>query len=93
MLMVVSFGISWPISIVKSMKSKTAEGKSVIFSYFIWGGYIFGIVSKFLKGSLTYVFIFYVINLLSVTVDIGFYYRNRKIDETRKKAKLEERYG
>ncbi len=83
MLMVVSFGISWPISIAKALRSQTAKGKSVCFSYFIWAGYLFGIASKFLRGSLTYVFVFYVINLVSVSVDVLLYYRNRRLDRKR----------
>lgn len=86
MLMVVSFGISWPISIAKSLRSQTAKGKSVCFSYFIWAGYLFGITSKFLRGSLTYVFVFYVINLVSVSVDILLYYRNRRLDRRREEG-------
>lgn len=93
MLMVVSFGISWPISIFKALKSGTAKGKSVIFSYFIWAGYLFGITSKFLRGSLTYVFVFYVINLVSVSVDIMLYYRNRKLDKKREEETGERYYG
>lgn len=93
MLMVVSFGISWPISIFKSLKSGTAKGKSVTFSYFIWAGYLFGITSKFLRGSLTYVFVFYVINLVSVSIDIMLYYRNRKMDKKREEETGERYYG
>lgn len=90
MLMVVSFGISWPISIFKALKSGTARGKSVVFSYLIWVGYLFGITGKLLKGNLTYVFLFYVINLVSVSVDILLYYRNRQAD--RKREEKEEGY-
>ena len=34
-LMIVCFGLSWPISIWKSWKSRTAQGKSLIFEVFI----------------------------------------------------------
>ena len=47
-LMVVCFGLSWPISIHKSWTSRTAKGKSLFFECFIWIGYVFGIVRKFL---------------------------------------------
>lgn len=92
MLMVVSFGISWPISIAKSLRSQTAKGKSVCFSFFILAGYLFGIASKFLRGSLTYVFVFYVINFVSVSVDILLYYRNRGLDR-RREEREEGCYG
>lgn len=46
--MILCFGLSWPISIRKSWISRTAKGKSLFFEFFIWAGYIFGIVRKML---------------------------------------------
>ena len=34
-VMVICFGISWPLSIIKSVKSKSTKGKSLIFMIFI----------------------------------------------------------
>lgn len=78
--MVICFGISWPLSIMKSYRSRTTKGKSIFFILFILAGYGFGITSKLLTGHITYVFIFYVINFIMVSVDIALYYRNSKID-------------
>lgn len=50
-LMIVCFGLSWPISIRKSIVSRTAKGKSLVFECFIWLGYVFGIVRKFMLWS------------------------------------------
>ena len=47
-LMILCFGISWPISIRKSWISRTAKGKSLFFELFIWIGYIYGMARKFL---------------------------------------------
>lgn len=78
--MVVSFGISWPASIVKSYKSRTAKGKSLLFMGFIFVGYIWGIISKFVGGHITYVLFFYILNLCMVGIDIGLYFRNIRLD-------------
>lgn len=78
--MVISFGISWPISIIKSVRSRTAKGKSLMFMCFIFFGYICGVASKLAAGSLTYVFVFYVLNLILVGTDIALYLRNRRLD-------------
>ncbi len=83
--MVIAFGISWPLSIVKSLRSKTAKGKSLIFMLFIFVGYICGIISKIISGRITYVFVFYVLNLVMVGTDIVLYFRNRKFDREQKK--------
>lgn len=76
-LMVICFGISWPASIAKSIKSRSTKGKSLLFMVFIDIGYIFGIVGKILSGNITYVFIFYVINFFMVLTDILLYIKNR----------------
>lgn len=78
--MVISFGVSWPISIAKSYSSRTAKGKSVVFLLFILFGYVCGIISKCLANDITYVFIFYVINLVLVAIDLCLYFRNRRLD-------------
>ncbi len=80
-LMVVCFGISWPISILKSYRSRTAKGKSFLFICLIWIGYVFGIVNKLVQSSITYVLIFYIINLVTVSIDMFLYFRNRKLDK------------
>ncbi len=78
--MVVSFGISWPLSIYKSYVSRTAKGKSLVFSIFILFGYACGIASKLLGGRITYVLVFYILNFVMVSLDIALYFRNRKLD-------------
>ena len=35
-LMILCFGLSWPLSIYKSWTSRTAKGKSLYFEVFIW---------------------------------------------------------
>lgn len=83
-MMVISFGISWPSSIIKSYTSRTAKGKSIVFLSFIIFGYICGIISKLAAGNVTYVLVFYVINLIMVLIDLSLYFRNKKLDLIRK---------
>lgn len=80
MMMVLSFGLSWPISIIKTLKSKTAAGKSPIFIGLIVFGYVCGIVGKIISQNITYVFVFYCINLVMTSFDLGLnlYYRNKE---------------
>lgn len=86
-LMVVSFGIAWPSSILKSIKSKTSKGKSLLFMVVILCGYTFGICAKFALGQLTYVVIFYLINFCMVTADIVLYFINKQRDIKRDQEK------
>lgn len=83
MMMLLCFGFAWPLSIYKSITSKSIEGKSVLFMFVILTGYIFGMVHK-LMYNLDIVIVFYLINFMMVSVDIGLYYYNknrRKIQE------------
>lgn len=92
-LMILCFGLSWPISIRKSWVSRTAKGKSLFFEFFIWIGYIFGIARKVLLlqagagGWLFYLgWFFYVLNLVEITIDMLLYFRNVKLDKEREAA-------
>ncbi len=80
MLMLLSFGISWPFSIVKSIKSRTTKGKSLVFMLIVMCGYLFGITSKLVSGAITYVFFFYILDLLMVLTDTLLYIRNARLD-------------
>ncbi len=82
-LMVISFGLSWPVSIRKSWVSRTAKGKSAVFQLFILFGYICGIVGKIVTNNVTYVFVFYVINAVAVSIDLCLYVRNSRLDRLR----------
>lgn len=80
--MIVSFGCSWPMNVMKSYKARTAKGKSLGFLLFIEFGYICGIASKLLNENSFkwYVLFFYVLNFIMVGADIVLYFRNKALD-------------
>ena len=90
-LMILCFGLSWPLSIYKSWTSRTAKGKSLYFEVFIWIGYIFGIANKFISymnnPDKDWIFFlawaFYFLNIAEITVDMVLYFRNVKLDKKR----------
>ena len=82
--MLICFGISWPISVYKSYKSRSTKGKSPIFILAIITGYIAGIIGKLIGGQITYVFVFYCLNLSVVSADLVLYARNRHIEGKQK---------
>ena len=90
-VMILCFGLSWPISIRKSYISRTAKGKSLFFEVFIWIGYIFGISRKIIQvclgtgsGFLFYLaWAFYILNFVEITIDMLLYFRNTKLDAAR----------
>ena len=80
-IMVICFGLSWPASVIKSYRSRTSKGKSLTFELFIWLGYVCGIIGKIVNHNITYVFIFYILNIVMVSIDISLFIRNRKLDK------------
>lgn len=79
-LMIVSFGISWPLNILKSYRSRTTKGKSLPFTLFILFGYVCGIISKAMTQNFNLAFWFYIPNIIMVSIDVCLYFRNLKLD-------------
>jgi hypothetical protein len=79
-LMLVSFGLSWPTNILKAYKVRTARGKSFPFLVFVLFGYGCGIAAKVVSHRVNYVVIFYATNMVMVIVDMCLYFRNRALD-------------
>lgn len=73
-IMLVCFGISWPVSIYKTMKTRVVTGKSPLFMVIVIVGYFFGILNKAIF-SCDWVILLYALNLLLVTIDLALYYR------------------
>jgi hypothetical protein len=98
-LTIFCFGLSWPISIRKSYVSRTAKGKSLFFEVFLLIGYAFGIARKTVQvaalgyplegtgtfGTIVFIlsFFFYVLNFIEISIDVGLYFRNVKLDRER----------
>ncbi len=93
MLMVICFGISWPINIVKAWRSRSTKGISLLFYSFILAGYIFALIGKLVlivyylpqpwhETVHWYVLFFYVLNTLMVATGVGIYFHNRHIERS-----------
>ena len=88
-LTIFCFGLSWPISIRKSLISRTAKGKSLFFEVFLLIGYAFGIARKVIQFTtldasdfLFFLsFFFYVLNFIEISIDVALYFRNKRLDE------------
>ncbi len=102
-LTIFCFGLSWPISIGKSLISRTAKGKSLFFEVFLLIGYAFGITRKTIQvvalgypladstvlGKTIFIlsFFFYVLNFIEISIDVALYFRNTKLDKLRAEGK------
>jgi hypothetical protein len=80
MLFMICFGVAWPSTVIKSFRTRTAKGKSLVFVIMAWIGYVFGISAHIVGDAIDYPLIFYCVNITMVSADLILYFRNRKLD-------------
>ena len=76
--MLLCFGMSWPVDIIKALRTKRTEGKSLGFLVLIFVGYISGLAAKLLRAAHAEawpepVTVLYAVNAVLVAVDIALY--------------------
>lgn len=79
--MLVCFGFSWPLNVIKAYKARTAKGTSLAFILLIITGYLAGITAKFMNHQINYVLVVYFLNLAIVMTNLFVYFRNRSLDK------------
>lgn len=89
-LMMACFGLSWPLNVAKSLRARSAKGKSIFFEIVIILGYICGICGKIYAGAFNFVLALYFINLCVVSIDLGLTIRNKRLDIAAEKASAEQ---
>ena len=82
-VMLVCFGFSWPLNVIKAYKARTSKGTSRPFILLIITGYIAGISAKLISGQINYVLIAYILNLAIVFLNVIVYFRNVSLDKKR----------
>ena len=100
-IMIVSFGASWPFNVMKSYRARTTKGKSLTFLCLIFFGYIAGVVMKAIKIHLSsgnssfegitafiswLALAVYILNLVMVGTDLMLYIRNHRLDKLAAKS-------
>lgn len=88
-IMLICFGLSWPLNLVKNIKCGSAKGMSLPFILLITFGYIAGISSKIMAGRFNYVFAVYILNIVIVALNIVVYFVNLARD--RKKESCDKK--
>ena len=72
--MLICFGISWPVSITKALRTKVVTGKSPLFMIIICIGYLSGIIHKIIY-AFDWITLLYAVNMVMVLIDLSLYYR------------------
>jgi hypothetical protein len=79
-LMLVCFGVSWPVNAVQAWRARTAVGTSPAFLALITLGYVSGIAAKFAGGTVNWVLAVYLFNLFALVANWVVYFRNKQLD-------------
>lgn len=80
-VMLICFGLSWPISLLKNIRARSAKSMSLQFIILIIIGYIAGIISKFVSHRINYVLLVYLFNLIVISFNLIVYFINRNFDK------------
>ena len=84
-IMILCFGVSWPVAVWKTLKTKNVSGISVFFLWFVFTGYVSGVMFKVVEamgnGHVNPVIILYVFNLVLVGTEVALFYRYRSRPE------------
>lgn len=91
-IMLICFGLSWPMSVVRNIRAKTAKNMSLGFIILIMSGYVAGIFSKVISGNYSYVLAVYIFNLLAVSANFVVYFINRGYDRRESGAESHGRH-
>lgn len=87
-IMLICFGFSWPMNMIKAYKARTAKSTSLPFILLIITGYIAGIAAKLIAGNINYfVLAVYLLNLIIVSINLAIYFRNRQFDKAAAEAR------
>lgn len=81
-VMIISFGCSWPLNILKSLQTRSTKGKSLPFLILIDFGYAAGIIGKIIGHQcgatpiVWWVFAIYILNFIMVSTDLCLYFKH-----------------
>ena len=83
-VMLICFGVSWPVSIAKTLRVRRVEGKSPLFLTLIFIGYVAGVIYKVLDArvdgeAISQVTWLYVLNGAMVFIDLMLYRKFRVV--------------
>jgi hypothetical protein len=74
--MLICFGISWPLSILKALRTHVVDGKSPLFMGIVMLGYSSGLIHKLLYSP-DWITALYALNFLMVGADLYLYFKYR----------------
>ena len=90
-VMLVCFGISWPLNVIKAYRARTAKGTSLPFILMIMVGYVAGITAKVISGQTNYVLAAYILNLAIVSLNMIVFFRNVSLDHRQNHTHIQEK--
>ncbi len=80
-VMILCFGLAWPVSVYKSYTSASTRGKSLMFLVIALVAYTAGFLHVIIDyPGLSYLTLLYIANGLMISADIALFFRNRRLE-------------
>ncbi len=80
-IMILCFGLAWPVSVYKSYVSRSTQGKSVMFLVIVFVGYMAGLIHVLIDyPGFSYLTVLYLANSIMIAADMALYVRNRRLE-------------
>jgi hypothetical protein len=81
--MLICFGFAWPVDILRTLRTRRVEGKSIAFMGLILLGYLSGMAAKLIRAAVgggwpETVTLLYALNAVLVAIDIALVLRFRR---------------
>ena len=86
-VMLLCFGFSWPVSLIKNIRAKSAKSTSLAFMCLILFGYAAGITAKVMTAGTNYVFYVYLFNIVMVLANLAVTLINRRREHRAEKER------
>lgn len=78
-VMFICFGLSWPVSVCKALRTKKVSGKSPFFMSLIAFGYLCGVAHKIIY-SRDLLIVLYLFNLVIILIDLSLYLKYKVVE-------------
>ncbi len=78
-IMLLCFGLAWPMNIINALRSKTSKGRTILFQVAVLIGYFSGIIHKVLYSP-DFIIVLYCINFIMVSIDTLLFLHYRRLE-------------
>ena len=91
--MLIAFGFSWPLAIMRTYRAKRVDGKSPMFMIVVLVGYCCGITAHVVEGTKLWLCCVYLSDMLLVSTDLMLYFHYKRRSQQGEKVERVDGQG